>query len=387
MMPGAEYIPASWGSPPMAADGGGAAQPGMVPPPPGAFMGQPTWGEAYPGPTFEQQQQYMAMWCPPGYGGPGYLVPDAQQANCMPPPPYEEQQYEQQQYEQQQYEQQLMYMQAYQQQFYPMPPQPPLFAISPAQPIQRQVSRRQQLVQRRQQQEQGRLARKKKAALPAEASFGCEGSFLASAEASVVDDAGSAAATPRSRRSIDGPAAPPHHARRSSDAGPAAGGAELAQLRAPVLSSSSLPHPQPGAGNSQSPSIVYDRAPRAVAWRPYSYADYRGRNYDAKASGRYWELGGLGPAHGAGTGTSDAQWQAQQDKRERQQQFGQAVSEWGAAALPGRACLDGSLLQLLVYGRRVDQSLVAPPHACLALAARRRHSCRPASRTASASNA
>ena len=61
-----------------------------------------------------------------------------------------------------------------------------------------------------------------------------------------------------------------------------------------------------------------------MGWRPYSFEDYRQRGFDPKAvpGGKYWALGGLDPARPP----SDATWQAQQIKRDRQQQFGEAVS-------------------------------------------------------------
>lgn len=169
---------------------------------------------------------------------------------------------------------------------------------------------------------QGRLvARRKKAALPAEPSFGCDSGsleagnsavLLLSAEASQAPDelaAASAAAeadaqplgTPRSRAALLAAAAEAASAEGGS--GPAA---------QPVL-----------------PSIEFDKAPRAVEWRPYSLAEYRQKRYDAKqATATYWELGSLGPAHPDGEQTG---------KRDRQQQFGQAVRRgaWAAEAGTG----------------------------------------------------
>jgi hypothetical protein len=223
---------------------------------------------------------------------------------------------------QQQQQQMMLYMAQQQQQqpYYTAPPAP-VFAISPPQQPMHHASRQRQ-------QDAGKVARKKKAALLAESSFGCERSFLsgddasllASAETSVADDD-----RPASQR------ASMEEARRSSQAASGRLSTESSQLRAPGAGRSSAQQYVP----TLAPQIEFDREPRAVDWHPYSYADYRHRNYDAKAADKYWKLGGLGPAHGVGTAATDPRWQAQQAKRERQQQFGHAVRQGGVG---GAAC-------------------------------------------------
>lgn len=155
---------------------------------------------------------------------------------------------------------------------------------------------------------QGRLvARRKKAALPAEPSFGCDSDnleggasavLLLSAEASQAPDELPVAAAVDEAQALG----PPRSRAASLDASAAASAAKGA--RAP-------------AAQPAQPSIEFDRAPRAVEWRPYSLSEYRQRQYDAKQGpDKYWELGSLGPAQPSSEGVG---------KRERRRQFGQAV--------------------------------------------------------------
>ncbi|KAL4424999.1 hypothetical protein ABPG77_002884 [Micractinium sp. CCAP 211/92] len=176
--------------------------------------------------------------------------------------------------------------------------QQPAFAISPPAPAQAAG--------------QGRLvARRKKAALPAEPSFGCDSGnleggngavLLLSAEASQAPEEIAAAAAASTEMQL---VAATQHSRAAS-------------LAAADAAASAEGSAEPAAQPAQ-PSIAFDKAPRAVEWRPYSLADYRQKRYDAKqAAATYWALGGLGP----GQPPSE-----QAGKRERQKQFGQAVSK------------------------------------------------------------
>ncbi len=214
--------------------------------------------------------------------------------------------------------------------------QAPLFAISPPGPPHRA--------------HQQRLARKPKAALPAEPSFGSNsdaegGALLFSGEPSQAE-VGEAAADGGAPASAALGGRPPRTHRRSQSAGGA-------------LPASAAPKPP----LHRHPSVAYDRAPRPVQFKPYTLAEYQQRGYDAKASPKFWTLGGLGPAHGGSSFASstssdsseggppalqgDALWQAQQQKRERQQHFGQTVSMsisvcglslWAWHAMAMRSC-------------------------------------------------
>lgn len=275
------------------------------------------WPGAYP----PDMQPILCDSIPAAWGGmppeawAGYAPPEAW--GCPPgEAPLDTQALEQQWQQWQQYEAamaaQLQLVGAPLYQGYPYQ-QAPLFAISPPSPPHRG--------------RQQRLARKPKAALPAEPSFGSNsdaegGALLFSGEPSQVEvgemgtDGGAPASAPLTGR-------PPRPHRRSHSAGGAVPTAPKPPLH-------------------RYPSVAYDRAPRPVQFKPYTFAEYQQRGYDAKASPKFWTLGGLGPAHGGGSFASstssdsseggapglqgDALWQAQQQKRERQQQFGQTVS-------------------------------------------------------------
>lgn len=275
------------------------------------------WPGAYP----PDMQPILCDSIPAAWGGmppeawAGYAPPEAW--GCPPgEAPLDTQALEQQWQQWQQYEAamaaQLQLVGAPLYQGYPYQ-QAPLFAISPPSPPHRG--------------RQQRLARKPKAALPAEPSFGSNsdaegGALLFSGEPSQVEvgemgtDGGAPASAPLTGR-------PPRPHRRSHSAGGAVPTAPKPPLH-------------------RYPSVAYDRAPRPVQFKPYTFAEYQQRGYDAKASPKFWALGGLGPAHGGGSFASstssdsseggapglqgDALWQAQQQKRERQQQFGQTVS-------------------------------------------------------------
>lgn len=182
--------------------------------------------------------------------------------------------------------------------------QQPAFAISPPAPAQAAG--------------QGRLvARRKKAALPAEPSFGCDSGnleggnsavLLLSAEASQAPEEIAAAAAASTETQL---VAATQHSR-------------AALLAAADAATSAEGSAEPAAQPAQ-PSIAFDKAPRAVEWRPYSLTDYRQKRYDAKqAAATYWVLGGLGP----GQPPSE-----QAGKRERQKQFGQVVRRCEEARL------------------------------------------------------
>lgn len=340
--------------------------PDFPPPPPPGAAPPPEWGYDWPAAYPPGMQPISGDSIPAAWGGvppdawPGYAPPEAwggyavAPPNCLPSEaPLDPQALEQwQQWQQwQQYEaavaaqQQAAGLAMYQGHPYQ---QAPLFAISPPGPPHRAHQRR--------------LARKPKAALPAEPSFGSNsdaegGALLFSGEPSQVEvgepgagaagggSSGAQAGTPPSGR-------PPRPHRRSRSASGAVPSAAA-----------------PAAPLHRYPSVAYDRAPRPVQFKPYTFADYQQRGYDAKASPKFWTLGGLGPTHGGssfasstssdgsegGTGAlqGDALWAAQQQKRERQQQFGQTVSTGG--------CAHG--WALWCHGHE------APEHACLLLAA------------------
>lgn len=209
------------------------------------------------------------------------------------------------------------------------------------------------------------LPRKKKAALPAEPSFGCDGSHLEGGGSAVLlhspeishsqlpqaeeaEAAGGwgaatgAGATSQQQGQWQGQAVGLAGRSRSSLARLSSGAAgdllNSGEDWSSPAGDGSGADAQGGEAQHEAaqpeasplPSIEFDKAPRPVEWRPYSFADYRQRNFDPKQAGKYWALGGLGPARPPG----DAEWQAQQGKRERQQQFGLAVSwagpsRWG----------------------------------------------------------
>ncbi|KAL4457901.1 hypothetical protein ABPG75_012766 [Micractinium tetrahymenae] len=259
------------------------------------------WYSSWPAPEQQTCQAYML-----GAAADGMAMPPP----CVPPPCFPGGPYPMQQpYPVQQLQGPFPGSFALQQQPCALPP--PAFAISPPAPA--QAAR------------QGRLvARKKKAALPAEPSFGCDSGnleggssavLLLSAEASQAPDELAAAGageqalgTPRSRAPSLAAASAAAAATAEASSGPAA---------------------QPAQ-----PSIEFDKAPRTVEWRPYSLAEYRQKHFDAKqAAAKYWALGSLGP-------TQPSSEQA--GKRERQQQFGQAVSKANRERIAAQAPRPGA---------------------------------------------
>lgn len=153
--------------------------------------------------------------------------------------------------QQQQQQQQAMY---FQQQYLACPPPqlqqqagPVLFAISPPQPIGRRTS-------------QPRLPRKKKAALPAEPSFGCNSDGLG-------DGGSSAALLFSGEPSVAELQQVQEGDEESDEEGEGQEGEAAEQGAAPAV-----PHQRQ---LQQQPSIAYDRLPRPVAWRPYTYAEYQ----------------------------------------------------------------------------------------------------------------
>ena len=231
----------------------------------------------------------------------------------------------------------------------------PVFAISPPAPPRAHEQR---------------LARKKKAALPAEQSYGSNdglsggGSSTAlvfSAEASLADVPELPTATGEERacepRAPPGPPAATHSRSRSGGSG--------TRTQAPPV--------------PRQPAIAYDRAPRPVQFRPYSYQEYQRRGYDAKAGAGWRVLGGLGPAHGTGS-SGDEHWQVQQGKRERQQQFGQAVRR--GANVTAMGARDWRVLHATAVRQSSPTSLSLAADNSVSVSSA---PCRPASRTDSTS--
>jgi hypothetical protein len=237
-------IPANWGQP--AAGGVGTADYGHA---------DGVNGGGWVAVTWPQPSEACSGMLAPAAGG---LSPQAYYA--LSP----QQQYEQHMLYQQ--HQHLQHMQMQMQQAYGQGG--PAFVISPPQPRQPQG-----------QQGQGRLARKKKAAMPAEASFGCDSSCLGGDNSAVL--------LPSAEASQEGQAA--------RDAAESSG----QQQQQPQESSASSPSAAAAAAAAaagqcqrQPPSIEYDKAPRPVEWRPYSFAEYRQRNYDSKQQAKYWQVSG-----------------------------------------------------------------------------------------------
>jgi hypothetical protein len=223
----------------------------------------------------------------------------------------------------QEHQQQMMaYMEQQQQQQQHFVDQASVFAVSPPACFKQPPARQGQ--QRQQQRQQG-IARKKKVVLPAEASFGCESSFLegsggssavlASTEPSLAEDSSSLAGTlpaasqTRSQTTDMGwTGTRPRRSNGLTKTRSWAGGSNRA--------SSS------GAATQQPPSsVLSDKAPRAQDSRATTSADHRRRDYDAKVASKHRQLGGPVPASG------DMQWQARPSRRERQRQFSHPVSE------------------------------------------------------------
>ena len=318
-------------------------------PPPGAPPPGPEWPAGWPAPAGPEGYDF-----PPGMPVAGDCIPVAwggmppEAWGCSVPPaaaaatageapadPQAAERWQWQQWQQwQQYEaamamqQQAMLAGAYQ--------QAPLFAISPPGPHHRRGPPADG---------QQRLARKPKAALPAEPSYGCNSDGLeggGSSSALLFSGEPSQAEVGEGEAGAAGGRPPRAHRRSHSSGGASPAGPRAGHARSYSGGAAAQPP------LARQPSVAYDRAPRPVQWRPYTFADFQQRGYDAKASSKFWTLGGLGPAHGGSSflGTpaagsaggaaapqvmqGDAQWQAQQQKRERQLQFGQTVSSLGA---------------------------------------------------------
>lgn len=306
-------IPAAWGDP--AAGWACAAAPSA------AVAYAPCPGDAQLPPYLDPgYQQWLMAAQQQGAADPAWGPADPQSQACWGHGDLQQQQQQWALYQMAaQQQQELQMLAAFQQaqRGYFQAPQVPVFAISPPAPRHAPAQHPPPHCAPAEHPHPHRgLARKPKVALPAEPSFGCNGDGLDAGDSSaalVFSGEPSLSEVPEPAWEGAGPAAP---AQGSVPGGPA----PLAR------SASSGAAVAPAQGTQGQPTIAYDRAPRPVTWRPYTFESYQQRRFDAKAqAGGYWALGGLGPAHGAG-GAGDPQWQAQQGKRERQQQFGQAVS-------------------------------------------------------------
>ena len=115
--------------------------------------------------------------------------------------------------------------------------------------------------------------------MPAEASFGCDSSWLGGDNSAVL--------LPSAEASLEGQAA--RNAAETSGQQQQPQGSSSSALAATAAAEAAA---AAGQSQRQPPSIEYDKVPRPVEWRPYSFADYRQRNYDFKQQAKYWQVSG-----------------------------------------------------------------------------------------------
>lgn len=254
------------------------------------------------GPGYDQHQlPYYAegMWYPAGYG----YACTSQGHVYNPPMPFD----------QAGYQERMVACLGQRQPLQHFAGQAPAFAALP--PASKHTPAWQ--AEQQQQQRQRGLARRKKAALPAEASYGCECSslqggqgssaVLASTESSLAEGAGWVAG-------LDPRGSPAAACRTSSQA------AGMARTGSPPRRWSDTPsthgpnRPFSSGAASRQPSarVLHAKAPRAVRQRPSSFSDSRRPGNDVEVASRHREANGVWRA------SSDLQWQAHPSRSERQ---------------------------------------------------------------------